>query len=82
MSYLFIKKSVSKRKVCIILIKNLKFKKTQKNNFSGFFYVVFFLVFWVGFLLPTLLSADSPGQLCSRKAASRLVGCGNLGGPP
>jgi hypothetical protein len=31
------KKSVSKRKVCIIFIKNLKKnKKTKKNIFSGF----------------------------------------------
>jgi hypothetical protein len=61
--YLFVhKKSVSKRKVCIIFIKNLTFKKTQqkpkKKHFSGVFYV-FFLgffgwVFWVGFLMPTL----------------------------
>jgi hypothetical protein len=37
------KKSVSKRKVCIIFIKNLKFKKTQKKTF----FVVFFRwVFW------------------------------------
>ncbi len=44
------KKSVSKRKVCIILIKNNKFKKKPKKNiFSGFFRW-FFWVFWVGFL--------------------------------
>jgi hypothetical protein len=30
--YLFVhKKSVGKRKICIIFIKNKKFKKTQKN---------------------------------------------------
>jgi hypothetical protein len=36
------KKSLSKRKVCIIFIKNLKFKNPQKNIFSGFFWVGFF----------------------------------------
>ncbi len=48
------KKSVWKRKVCIIFIKKLKLKKTkktQKSIFSGFFKVVFFG--WV-FLKPTL----------------------------
>jgi hypothetical protein len=54
MSYLFIKKYVSKRKVCIIFIKNKKFQKTQKkpqkNIFSGFFGWVFLCgFFWVGF---------------------------------
>jgi hypothetical protein len=56
------KKSVSKRKVCIIFIKNKKFKKPQKPKkpiFSAFFRCLFFGVFlggffWVGFLLPTL----------------------------
>jgi hypothetical protein len=33
------KKSVSKRKVCIIFIKNTK--KNKKKHFSGFFKVVF-----------------------------------------
>ncbi len=45
------KKSVSKRKVCIIFIKNKKFKKTKKNIFSSFFrwVIMFFLggLFWV-----------------------------------
>jgi hypothetical protein len=46
------KKSVSKRKVCIIFIKNLKIKKNEKNPkkniFSGFFFVFFFIFFvWV-----------------------------------
>jgi uncharacterized membrane protein YfcA len=51
------KKSVSKRKVCIIFIKNKKFKKTQKKPKKTF--LVGFLggflggFFWVG-LLPTL----------------------------
>jgi hypothetical protein len=50
MSYLFIKKYVSKRKICIIFIKNLKLKK---NIFSGFFRC--FFGFLSGFfLLPTL----------------------------
>jgi hypothetical protein len=35
------KKSVSKRKVCIIFIQYLKFKKTQKNTFMWIFYVGF-----------------------------------------
>jgi hypothetical protein len=50
MSYLFIKKSVSKRKVCVYFHKNQKLKKTPKNIFSGFFYVGIFGFFWVGFL--------------------------------
>ncbi len=59
MSYLFIKISFEE-KVCIVFIKNIKFKKNkkkQKNIFNGFFRWVFlgFLggFFWVGFL-PTL----------------------------
>jgi hypothetical protein len=40
------KKSVSKRKVCIIFIKNLNFKKPKKTFFVGFFR----WDFWVGFL--------------------------------
>jgi hypothetical protein len=45
------KKSVSKRKVCIIFIKNLKFKKPKKNNNKKTFYWIFgfFVVFWGGF---------------------------------
>jgi hypothetical protein len=39
------KKSVSKRKVCIIFIKNKKVKKTPKDIFSGFLGGFF----WVGF---------------------------------
>jgi hypothetical protein len=54
MSYFVHKKSVSKRKVCIILIKNYKFKKkpkkAKKNIFSGFFRW-FFWVFWVVFFI-------------------------------
>ncbi len=50
------KKSVSKRKICIIFIKNEKLKKNPKNPkthiFSG--------VFWVGFLLPTLPGSRGP----------------------
>jgi hypothetical protein len=42
MSYLFIKKSVSNRKVCIIFKKNKFKKKPKKPIFSGFFYVGFF----------------------------------------
>ncbi len=61
------KKSVSKRKVCIIFIKNLKLKKnskkTKKPIFSGFFRWVFL----VGFLLPTLPGGD---------AAAAVAGCG------
>jgi hypothetical protein len=43
MSYLF-RKSLFQRKVCIIFI---------KNELGGFF-----VFFWVGFLLPTLLQKD------------------------
>jgi hypothetical protein len=66
--YLFVnKKSVSKRKVCIIFIKNLKLKKKnqKKKNpiFIGFFRWVFWVFlggfFCVGFLMPTLLSGHS-----------------------
>jgi len=55
--YLFVhKKSVRKRKVCNIFIKNKKFKKTPKNPFLvGFFRWVFFGFFWVGFSMPTLV---------------------------
>jgi hypothetical protein len=47
------KKYVSKRKVCIIFIKDKKFKKTKKPKKT---FLVVFLggFFWVGFLLPTL----------------------------
>ncbi len=45
------KKSVSKRKVCIIFWKNLKkFKKPQKNIFNGFFRW-FFWFFLGGFFI-------------------------------
>jgi hypothetical protein len=48
------KKSVSKRKVCIIFIKNKKFKKTKKKQKNKTFFVGFlggfFGVFWVIFL--------------------------------
>jgi hypothetical protein len=53
------KKSVAKRKVCIIFIRNKKFKKTrrktkQKTFFVGFLGVFCFVFlggfFWVGFL--------------------------------
>jgi hypothetical protein len=43
-SFVHHKKSVSKREVCIIFIKNKKFKKTrkkQKKNILVVFYVVF-----------------------------------------
>jgi hypothetical protein len=47
------KKSVSKRKICIIFIKKLKIKKTPKNKkkniFSGFLGGWFFFVFLRGF---------------------------------
>jgi uncharacterized membrane protein YfcA len=52
------KKSVSKRKVCIIFIKNKKFKKNPKKTFLVVFLGGFFgflgRFFWVGFLMPTL----------------------------
>ncbi len=61
------KKSVSKRKVCIIFIKKIKIKKnTNKPLFSGFFRW-FFLV---GFLLPTLsCSASSARPRMRRRLA-------------
>ena len=47
--YLFVhKKSVSKRKVCINFIKNLQFKKTQKNPKNPFL-VGFFRWVFLGF---------------------------------
>jgi hypothetical protein len=42
------KKSVSKRKVCIIFIKNLNKKKTKKPQKT--FLVGFLGIFWGGFL--------------------------------
>jgi hypothetical protein len=46
------KKSVSKRKVCIIFKKIFlkKSKNAKKNNFNGFF-LWFFGLFWVGFFI-------------------------------
>ncbi len=49
------KKSVSKRKVCIIFIKNKKFKKTQKSIFSGALRWVFLCGFFF-YCQPCLLS--------------------------
>jgi hypothetical protein len=47
------KKSVSKRKVCIILIKNLKFKKPKKTYLVGFLGGIFRWVFgWVIYCQP------------------------------
>jgi hypothetical protein len=48
MSYLCIKKSVPKRKVCIIIyfIKNYKLKKPQKNKKKKTFLVGFFRWFF------------------------------------
>jgi hypothetical protein len=60
------KKSVSKRKVCIIFIKNKKLKKKQKNIFNGFFKV--------GFLLPTLPVGEWPDGVVSRRSA-RVPDC-------
>jgi hypothetical protein len=49
--YLFVhKKLVCKRKVCIIFIKNLKFKKPKKNPKKTFLVVFLGGFFWVGFL--------------------------------
>jgi hypothetical protein len=45
MTYLFIK-NLLKRKVCIIFIKNLKFRKTQKTFLVGFFGWVFYCQPW------------------------------------
>jgi hypothetical protein len=52
------KKLVSKRKVCIIYIKNLKLKKTKNPIISGFLGGFFWVGFLGGFLLPTLGVAD------------------------
>jgi uncharacterized membrane protein YfcA len=57
------KKSVSKRKVCIIFIKNSKFKKPPKTFLVGFL-GGFFGVFWVGFLLPTLVAVHGVPVAC------------------
>ncbi len=81
MSYLFIKKSVSKRKVCIIFIKNLKFKTTQKNKkktfLVGFFVGFFGWFFWVGFLLPTLHLGGVGGRhLLARRLLQVVKGAG------
>jgi hypothetical protein len=78
MSYLFIKKSVSKRKVCIIFIRNKKNLKTQKTKKKYFWWVFlggFFGFFWVGFLLPTLLQGggDQAGLRRHRVRAGRQV---------
>jgi hypothetical protein len=70
MSYLFIKKSVSKRKVCIIFIKNLKFKKKQKKTFLLGFLGGLFWVFWDGFSIANPCLQD---QL-SHAPAAREVG--------
>jgi hypothetical protein len=49
------KKSVLKRKVCIIFIKNLKFKKTQKKHFYWVFLGGFFVFFgWVFYCQPCM----------------------------
>jgi len=78
------KKSVSKRKVCIIFIKIKKFKKPQKNSALKTFLVEFFGVFGVffsvGFLLPTLTTGhviafgfNSHGQLGVGDLAPRVA---------
>ncbi len=68
------KKSVSKRKVCIVFIKNKKLKKPKKTFLVGFFRWVFLGgFFWVGFLLPTL----QPRRRWASRCASRMFrpGC-------
>jgi hypothetical protein len=66
------KKSVSKRKVCIMLIKNKKIKKTQKDILSGFFRW-FFLGFWGWFfLLPTLAPGGAQPAGPPRHPGERL----------
>jgi hypothetical protein len=57
------KKSVSKRKVCIIFIKNkIKIKNPKKNIFSGFLGGFFGFFGWVFLptLFPSLISACTP----------------------
>jgi hypothetical protein len=56
----FHKKSVSKRKVCIIFIKNSKFKKSHKNLFSGFLGGFFGWVFLGGLFIA------NPGNSCGQ----------------
>ncbi len=51
MSYLFIKKSLSKRKVCIAFIKNKKFKKPPKKPFLVGFSRWFYFGFLGGFFI-------------------------------
>ncbi len=91
MSYLFIKKSVSKKEVCIIFIKNLKFKKPRKTTFlMGFFRWVFSGgFFWVGFLLPTLCEGVAGGCYSAKNGgfsggstAASGDGRSDVGGPP
>jgi hypothetical protein len=72
------KKSVTKRKVCIIFIKNLKFKKPQKTIFSGFFQVGYFgrVFYWQPCLQPAAhqaLQADEPQHLVQPPSRRRLL---------
>jgi hypothetical protein len=52
------KKSVSKRKVCIIFIKIKNKPKKQKKNIFSKFFSWGLRLFWVGFLLPTLVKVE------------------------
>jgi hypothetical protein len=71
------KKSVSKRKVCIIFIKYFKFIKPKKPIFSGFFQVGFFgrVFYCQPCLQPAAhqaLQADEPQHLV-QPPSSRLL---------
>jgi hypothetical protein len=68
-SFVHHKKSVSKREVCIIFIKNKKFKKTrkkQKKNILVVFYVVFFKFFGWAFLSGFFIGNPALPQMLHR----------------
>jgi hypothetical protein len=73
------KKSVSKRKVGIIFIKNKKFKKTKKNTFLVGFFRCFFGFFLGGFFIanPAWRRRRRPlTRPSSRRWETRPSGCG------
>jgi hypothetical protein len=62
------KKSVSKRKVCIIFIKNLNLKNQKKTFLVGFF----MWVFWVGFFIANPAFSPLLTRLCRQMRRSTL----------
>jgi hypothetical protein len=66
------KKSVSKRKVCIIFIKNKNLKNQKNKTFLVGFLGGFLRFFGVGFLLPTL--QQGPGERDAQRAAGHKSG--------